>query len=60
MKATNQAKLLRVSEVTKMLGISDQQVRAYRKKGLIRSVQFMDKGDHHYLREDIEKLLRRK
>lgn len=47
----------KVRQVMQILGISRGQVNYYRKRGILKSTQFMPGGDHRYFKEDVNKLL---
>jgi len=50
-------KYYKIRQVMTLLGVSRHQVNYYRKQGILRSTQFMPRGDHRYLKEDVEKIL---
>ena len=45
------------AEARKILNVSRNQLNIYHKRGVIRSIQRVPKGNHHFLKEDIHRLL---
>lgn len=52
--------LIRSAQVIEMLGISQSLLKNYRQKGILRTVQYVPKGDHRYYLADVQKLLEKK
>jgi excisionase family DNA binding protein len=51
-------RLLNSEEVAVMLGVHPNYVRTLAREGRLRSVQFRKRGEHHFDRDYIERLIR--
>lgn len=51
---------IRRNKVASLLGVSGQQVDNYRKKGYLKSVQYIEKGVHRYKLTDVLELMKAK
>ncbi|KKT42645.1 MAG: DNA-binding protein, excisionase family [Candidatus Collierbacteria bacterium GW2011_GWD2_45_10] len=49
--------LLTITEVSKLLKIHPNTLRAWDEKGILKAVRFGVRGDRRYRREDIEKFI---
>jgi excisionase family DNA binding protein len=51
-------RLLNSEEVAAMLGVHPNSVRKLAREGRLRSVQFRKRGEHHFDRDEVERLIR--
>jgi len=58
MKKKGMGELLTITEVSKLLKIHPNTLRAWDKKGILKAVRFGIRGDRRYKREDVENLTR--
>ncbi|KKT50043.1 MAG: DNA-binding protein, excisionase family [Microgenomates group bacterium GW2011_GWC1_44_37] len=57
MKKRRMEELLTITEVSKLLKIHPNTLRAWDEKGILKAVRFGVRGDRRYRREDIEKFI---
>jgi len=53
----NDSKLLKISEVAKLLNVHPNTLRKWDKKGILKAVRFGERKDRRYRKEDIIKLV---
>lgn len=52
----DEKELIRLGKAAKMLGVHEQTLRQWDKKGILKAIRFGQRKDRRYRKEDIEKL----
>lgn len=60
MNDENGKELIRLGKAAKMLGVHQQTLRAWDRKGILKAIRFGQRKDRRYRKEDIEKLMNKK
>ncbi len=59
-KQVKPGKLLKLTEVSKMLNVHPNTLRKWDEKGILKAIRFGQRQDRRYRKKDIEKLIERR